>query len=326
MAAPKYDDILTAVEKPSRSFVNYLSEEESYLDVVRRCKEFEKCALLHLVFEKVMDQKPEVRNSTGLALLRLLTEKLIKPTDIISACKHFFKNCDEDWLSDYPKGLQYIAEILQHLIQEDLDFTILLKSVKQMTPLNSAAVVLANCLRMASARLGIGPVANKWQSSKTDWVQWGINQQNIQSFVEQHSVTFTVSQSQESKIKELLTLADSASATHDQLVSLCSQLSTSDLPAGTVRNCTMTMVSKSKGFSREQIDNRVIGLGVLVDHNAEREHEVLQGLHDCSKAGGSVDQWRSSLVEKKVLSSEAIKVWTNNSSSHTNFVAKSVPS
>ncbi|CAL8072691.1 unnamed protein product [Calicophoron daubneyi] len=326
MAIPKYEDIVKAVEKPSRSFVNCLSEEETYLDIVRGCKEYERCGLLHSVFDKVMDAKPEVRNSTGLALLRLQAEKLITPNDLISACKHFFEICDEDWLCDFPKGLQYISEILQNLIQEDADLSLLMKSAKQMTPISNAAVVLAECLKMAAARLGTETVAKKWKSSGADWSQWGISQQNIQSFTEKHSVTFSISdQPQESRLKELMALADSASATHDQIVGICRQLSTSNLHGGAVRNCTRTWVSKSKGYSRDQIDRLVIGLGILVDHNANREHEVLQGLQDCSKTGGSVDLWRSSLVEKKVLSSEALKGCANSSSSRSNPVAKSVP-
>nr|CAX72654.1 putative eukaryotic translation initiation factor 4 gamma, 3 [Schistosoma japonicum] len=52
-----------------------------------------------------------------------------------------------------------------------------------------------------------------------------------------------------------------------------------------------------------------MSLGILVDHKADRELHILIGFQDPSSNQALVKSWLTSLVEKKVISADALSQW-----------------
>lgn len=309
-----YEIVLTKCQRMARSTVELLlSREDNVLDSVEECPAEHRSALLHLVFETLMDRSVEERKAAGELCLRLLNKKLITPADVASACRAYFSTLDDGWTAEYVFGWKYLAEIFQHFIQNGPDHFQLLTSI--LRPLHSGgrgANVLAHCLRMSAARLGPDVVSFKFQSMRLDWTQLGISPGDVLSFINEHSISFTIDPNPLAEtLKELRDLAQLKSTTLDQLNKLFKQLPHSDLPYGFIRQCTIALVNRHRDLPRQSIDQRVIALGILVDHNPERESQVLHALDECSKTV-PVEQWRKSLLDNKVISTEAFKSWGNS--------------
>ncbi|CAH8493510.1 unnamed protein product [Dicrocoelium dendriticum] len=161
-----------------------LSREDNVLDSVEECPAEHRSALLHLVFETLMDRSVEERKAAGELCLRLLNKKLITPADVASACRAYFSTLDDGWTAEYVFGWKYLAEIFQHFIQNGPDHFQLLTSI--LKPLHSGgrgANVLAHCLRMSAARLGPDVVSFKFQSMRLNWTQLGISPGDVLSFL-----------------------------------------------------------------------------------------------------------------------------------------------
>lgn len=305
--AESYESVLNKCQEMARTTIALLVNREDAITTFEECPVEHRSALLHLVLDLLMEKSLKERNAAGELCVRLLDKKLLSPVDMASACRTYFSTLDDGFLEDYPLGWMYLAEIFQHFIQDGPDHFQLLTSI--LKPLDSGgrgATVLAHCLRMSAARLGANVVSFKFQSMRLDWMQLGI-QGDVLSFTKGHSVSFTIDRNPlVETLKELVELAQSKSTTLDQLNNLFKQVSQCSLPHGFIRHCTIALVTRQKDLPRQIIDQRVIALGILVDHNPERESQVLLALEECSKTV-SVEQWRKSLLDNTVISSEAFR-------------------
>ncbi|GAA54459.1 translation initiation factor 4G [Clonorchis sinensis] len=306
-----YESVLKRNLGCARTVLTMLkANEDSMYAVFEDCKPDERSALLHGVLEQLMDEKSQTRNAAGIMCLQLLNRGLLSNNDIFLAFDRYLPNCTGDWLEDYPHGWRYLAEILQHLIQKDQDnFILLLSVLKILKSEGRGASIFAHCLALSASRLGPDCVATKFHAQRLEWSRLGVPAADVENFVKRHSVEFTLSPHPlEIKLKELTDLAASPSTSLEQFTTLFKSLCRPELPGGFVRSCARALISKSKGLSRQQIDNRVTGLGILVDHNPDRELQVLQALHECSNSGRLRQCWsigsssntlRSALVQLK---------------------------
>ncbi|KAG5453263.1 Eukaryotic translation initiation factor 4 gamma 1 [Clonorchis sinensis] len=311
-----YESVLKRNLGCARTVLTMLkANEDSMYAVFEDCKPDERSALLHGVLEQLMDEKSQTRNAAGIMCLQLLNRGLLSNNDIFLAFDRYLPNCTGDWLEDYPHGWRYLAEILQHLIQKDQDnFILLLSVLKILKSEGRGASIFAHCLALSASRLGPDCVATKFHAQRLEWSRLGVPAADVENFVKRHSVEFTLSPHPlEIKLKELTDLAASPSTSLEQFTTLFKSLCRPELPGGFVRSCARALISKSKGLSRQQIDNRVTGLGILVDHNPDRELQVLQALHECSNSGTPTEIWQKSLLDKKVISTDALDCWTKSS-------------
>lgn len=106
---------------------------------------------------------------------------------------NFFELCDSDWLSDYPQGWVYIAEILSYLIKNTNYFSLLLKIVEPLRCDGRASLVIAHCLRLNIHHLEQNQIILMLKESQFSWTKMGISgEQNIKSFLVKHSLEFTM--------------------------------------------------------------------------------------------------------------------------------------
>lgn len=160
-------------------------------------------------------------------------------------CKMFFEKCDEDFLEDYPKVWEYIAQILQHLIQAEGEyFPILLGILEHLHSDGRGATVLAHCLRLSAARLGSGPVGARFRAHHLDWKQLGVSG-NVQQFAEKHDVLFTIGTNSRDPLKQLAELSRDSTTTLEQITSFFKGLSS--VPPNFVQSCVQMMISNSSG-------------------------------------------------------------------------------
>ncbi|CAH8636850.1 unnamed protein product [Heterobilharzia americana] len=88
----------------------------------------------------------------------------------------------------------------------------------------------------------------------------------------------------------------------------------------------MPVLLKSQDQSRVRIDSIVMSLLILIDHKPDRELHVLCGFQDPSIKRVLVASWLSSLVEKKVISADALTQWRKGDSDGTiNEILSSSP-
>ncbi|THD19866.1 Translation initiation factor 4G [Fasciola hepatica] len=303
----EYSTVLERNRNKARKIIDVLRFGDEEGSFVQDLPEQDRCAVLHSVIELSMDRDEKLRDAVGKFLAELIGNQ-IAPSDLESGCKMFFEKCDDDFLEDYPKGWEYIAQILQHLIQPDgAYFPTLLSILRHLHTNGRGATVLAHCFRLSAKRLGEEPVVSRWLAHRLDWKELGVLG-DISDFVEKHMVQFTVSPVSCGPLKQLADLCQSSSTSIEQITAFFKRFSS--VPPNFVRSCVQTMITNSTGLQRSSIDQRVLGLSILVDHKPDREAEVVQALTECSHP--SVDQWRKSLLDKKVISSEALR--TSNDS------------
>ncbi|KAF8564748.1 hypothetical protein P879_07821 [Paragonimus westermani] len=313
-----YSKIVDRNRGAARSVLTMLkANEDGFYTSFADCKMEERSALLHAFFELLMDERTKERSAAGVMCLSLLDKRLITGKDLISACEGYLVNCDDGWLEDYPFGFKYLAEIFQHFIKDGQDhFQLLLQLLKPLG--KNSPIVLAHCLNLSASRLGEDCLAAKFHSHNLDWLKLGVKD-DLLSFATKHKVLFTLRAFFDSKLKDLDALLEITEASSGKITSFCKQMSVADLPANFIRSCVRIMVSKSKNYSRQNIDDLVLNLGILVDHKAERELLVLESLREYETCDVSTDQWLKSLLDRKVISSDAFESWTK-----TNDVGDSV--
>lgn len=313
-----YNTMRENTKPVSRTIVELIRAKEDGIDeFIQKCKSDERPALLHNVFELLMDKPSDVRSRAGLNCVALLDNNQLNPSDVITAFERFFETCDEDWLADYPRGWMYIAEILQHFIRENSDyFSVLLKAVEPILSDKRAATVVAHCLQLSSMRIQPQILAAKFSTWQFSWAELGLNANEINDFVNNTcpalalSKSADLSQQSHPKLKELSDLIESK-ATTEQFSNFFRMLSSNALPKKFI-HCCMQVILKSEQSSGK-MDQLAFGLQLLVDHTPDRESQVLLGLQEFASDRALVERWLLCLIEKKVISSEALKQWRKKS-------------
>ncbi|KAF6777022.1 hypothetical protein AHF37_04051 [Paragonimus kellicotti] len=313
-----YSKIVDRYRGTARSVLTMLkADEDGFYTLFADCRVEERSALLHAVFELLMDERTKERSAAGMMCLNLLDKRLITGKDLVSACERYLVNCDDGWLEDYPFGFKYLAEIFQHFIKDGQDhFQLLLQLIKPLG--KNSPIVLAHCLNQSASRVSEDCLAAKFHSLNLDWLKLGVKG-DLLNFATKYKVSFTLRTFFDSKLKELDALLDTTQTSSGEITNFCKQMSVADLSADFIRSCVRIMVSNSKNYSRQNIDDLVLNLGILVDHKAERELLVLESLHECETCDVSTDRWLKSLLDRKVISSDAFESWTK-----TNNVSGSV--
>ncbi|VDP85339.1 unnamed protein product [Echinostoma caproni] len=239
-----YSVVLERNRCKARKIVDELRNgEEDSGSVLQELPEMDRCAVLHALLELSMDNDERLRDSIGKLLAELLMKNQISLSFLETGCKMFFEKCDEDFLEDYPKGWEYIAQILQHLIKSDGDhFAAVLSILKHLQSDGRGATVLAHCLRLSAKRMGEENLAAKWRARRLDWKNLGV-QGDVGAFIEKHMITFTISPNASERMKQLAELCKNSSTAMEEIMAFFKQFST--VPPNFVRSCVETMISNS---------------------------------------------------------------------------------
>ncbi|VDP30604.1 unnamed protein product [Schistosoma margrebowiei] len=276
-----------------------------------KCEPEKRSALLHNVFEILMDCNSKKRNEVGRFCVDMLHKGILTENNIITSCENFFKLCDSDWISDYPQGWLYVAEILHHLIRGESDYmTTLLRSVESIRSDDRAAELVADCIKLSKASTSVEQLVKKLQACGFMWDKLGVTGSKTWDFAYQRSIEFTiigVHSFESGKLNELNELTTNPSSP-DKISSYFNTLSQYNLSKWFMQSI-IPILLKSPDQSKTKIDSFVMSLGILVDHKPDRELHILSGFQDPSSNQVLVGSWLTSLVEKKVISADALSQW-----------------
>ncbi|CAH8673091.1 unnamed protein product [Schistosoma bovis] len=307
-----YESMLEETKGPARSIVDTVSMpgDDCHCTIVK-CEPEKRSALLHNVFEILMDCNSKKRNEVGRFCVDMLRKGILTENNIITSCENFFKLCDSDWLSDYPQGWLYVAEILHHLVRGESDYmTTLLRSVESIRSDDRAAELVADCIKLSKASTSVEQLVKKLQACGFMWDKLGVTGSKTWDFAYQRSIEFTiigVHSFESGKLNELNELTTNPSSP-DKISSYFNTLSQRNLSKWFMQSI-MPILLKSPDQSKTKIDSFVMSLGILVDHKPDRELHILSGFQDPSSNQVFVGSWLTSLVEKKVISADALSQW-----------------
>ncbi|KAH8869265.1 translation initiation factor 4G [Schistosoma japonicum] len=307
-----YDCILDETKPSARSITKMiLLSENECRDIITDCKPKERSALLHNLFELLMDCSSKERNAVGRFCTDMLRMGILKENDIVASCENYFKFCDSDWISDYPQGWLYVAEILHHLISGESNYmTTLLQSVESIRSDTRAAELVAHCIELSRGSTNVEQLVGKLRACNLMWDKLGIPKNEVWDFVYERSIEFTmcgVYDYESGKLKELSELTTNPLSS-DKISAYFNALSQRNLSRRFMQSI-MPILLKSSDQSKAKIDSFVMSLGILVDHKADRELHILIGFQDPSSNQALVKSWLTSLVEKKVISADALSQW-----------------
>ncbi|CAH8671513.1 unnamed protein product [Schistosoma margrebowiei] len=307
-----YESMLEETKGPARSIVDTvsMSSDDCHCSIVK-CEPEKRSALLHNVFEILMDCNSKKRNEVGRFCVDMLHKGILTENNIITSCENFFKLCDSDWISDYPQGWLYVAEILHHLIRGESDYmTTLLRSVESIRSDDRAAELVADCIKLSKASTSVEQLVKKLQACGFMWDKLGVTGSKTWDFAYQRSIEFTiigVHSFESGKLNELNELTTNPSSP-DKISSYFNTLSQYNLSKWFMQSI-IPILLKSPDQSKTKIDSFVMSLGILVDHKPDRELHILSGFQDPSSNQVLVGSWLTSLVEKKVISADALSQW-----------------
>ncbi|CAH8874765.1 unnamed protein product [Trichobilharzia szidati] len=313
-----YDSMLEDTKRIARTVVETVSRSESEChDCVVECKPNERPALLHNMFDLLMDRTSKERHATGHLCVDLLRKKVLKESDIITACENFFKFCDSDWAADYPQGWLYIAEILHHLISGESDYmAVLLELVEPIRSDDRASKLMAHCISLSKKNTTIDKLVLKLRNCNFMWAKLGVPSDKTWNFVYERSIEFTMAGVYDfecKKLRELTDLVSNPSVSSEKVRMYFNELSQSNLSKWFMQSI-MPVLLKSSDQSKTGIDATVMSLHILIDHKPDKEFHVLSGFQDSSINKALIAPWLSSLVEKKVISADALSQWKKSDS------------
>ncbi|CAH8598066.1 unnamed protein product [Schistosoma turkestanicum] len=319
-----YDSMLEETKGSARSIVETVSssQNEECHHTITKCEPEKRSALLHNIYELLMESNSKKRNEVGRFCVNMLREGVLSENNIITSCENFFKLCDSDWISDYPLGWQYVAEILHHLICGESNYmNTLLRSVESLRSDNRAVELVADCIKRSKTSTSIDQLVKKLQACNFTWDKLGMTSNKTWDFVYERSIEFTIYEvySYESeKLKELNELTTNPSSP-DKISGYFNALSQRNLSKWFMQSI-MPILLRSSDQSKAKIDSFVMSLGILVDHKPDREFYILSGFQDPASDQALIGLWLTSLVEKKVISADALSQWKK--SDNDGFVAK----
>ncbi|CAH8682532.1 unnamed protein product [Schistosoma rodhaini] len=307
-----YESMFEETKGCARSIVDTVSrsDDECHHTIIK-CEPEKRSALLHNVFEILMDCNSKKRNEVGRFCVDMLHKEILTENNIIASCENFFKLCDGDWISDYPQGWLYVAEILHHLICGESNYmTTLLRSVESIRSDNRAAELVADCIKLSKASTSVEQLVKKLQACDFMWDKLGVTGSKTWDFAYERSIEFTICgvyTHESGKLNELNELTTNPSSS-DKISSYFNSLSQHKLSKWFMQSI-MPILLKSPDQSKAKIDSFVMSLGILVDHKPDREFHILSGFQDPSSNQALVGSWLTSLVEKKVISADALSQW-----------------
>ncbi|XP_022239686.1 eukaryotic translation initiation factor 4 gamma 3-like [Limulus polyphemus] len=142
---------------------------------------------------QVLERSSQARHLVGQLLRDLVCRRIISAEQYTKGLKSILENAD-DFAIDIPRIWEYLGELIGPMIQDGcIPLSYLREVVEPCVVSGTAGKLLSAVLHGAARNLGSIKVGEMWKKSGIQWMEFLPSGQNIDKFIEENKLQFTVS-------------------------------------------------------------------------------------------------------------------------------------
>ncbi|XP_072174929.1 eukaryotic translation initiation factor 4 gamma 1-like [Diadema setosum] len=196
-AKPAEEVLLPAdkVEQKAKAIVDEFLNLRDFAEAINCVSELpssQRNLFVEATLDHIIEKKREMRENVGVLFQTLIVKNLLTNEQYLAGLKNTIDYA-EDMAIDIPKIWEYLGEIQGAMLVGGADFLKLqAMGIEPLCEINKAGILLAEILKTAVRRNGASKVAQWWQESGLQWEKFLPPGKNVQQFVQQMGVQFTL--------------------------------------------------------------------------------------------------------------------------------------
>ncbi|XP_022249627.1 eukaryotic translation initiation factor 4 gamma 3-like isoform X2 [Limulus polyphemus] len=145
---------------------------------------------------QVLERSSQARLLVGQFLHDLVRSNIIPAEMYIKGLKSILENAD-DYAIDIPRIWEYLGELIGPMIQDgSIPLSFLKEAAEPCVASGTAGKLLSAVLHAAAGKLGSIKTGELWKKSGLQWTECLSCKQNVEKFIEENKLQFTVSETE----------------------------------------------------------------------------------------------------------------------------------